>query len=261
MPTPPFDTAVNPTGQLVMTILTVSALIGVAYGGVRMARSKGTPAPLIMLAGSLLAGCIEPMYCAAFHLWYYRVGQWSIYTVLGQTQPIWSWISYCPFYGGLTLLVWNQLDKGATRREIARIGAVLIVVGIVTEIVCIAAGTYEYYGPHPFRIASFPVWIAVANAVVGVVSGILAARLRPLLPGRQAWAYLALVPVTMTMVQFGTGFLALDVINTPNPPSWLMYLAAIASMGLSGAVAWTALRLVPARRPAGADPTVRALAR
>jgi hypothetical protein len=70
--------------------------------------------------------------------------------------------------------------------------------------------------------------------------------LRPLLPGRQALAYVALVPATMTMIQFGTGFLALDAINTPHPASWLLYLCATASMALAATVAFVALKLVPA---------------
>jgi hypothetical protein len=129
-------------------------------------------------------------------------------------------------------------------------GALLVAIGIATEIVCITLGTYEYYGPHPFRVASFPLWIAVANAVVGMVCGILAARLRSLLSGRQVWAYLALVPATMTMIQFGTGFLALDAINATIPPTWLLYVTATISMALAATVAMAALKLVPARAAA-----------
>jgi hypothetical protein len=133
--------------------------------------------------------------------------------------------------------------------------ALLVAIGIVTEIVCITLGTYEYYGPHPFRVLNFPLWIAVANAVVGMVSGILAARLRPLLSGAQVLVYVALVPVTMTMIQFGTGFLALDAINAANPPTWLLYVTATISMALAGGVAMAALKLVPAHAERAAVPT------
>ncbi|HTK63395.1 MAG TPA: hypothetical protein VL595_13515 [Pseudonocardia sp.] len=252
MPTPPVDVPVDPTGQLIMTVAVLCGLAAVAVGGLRMCRSRGSAAPMIMLGGSLLAGFIEPLYCNAFHLWYYSVGQWSMYSTMGISQPVWSWLSYCPFYGGLTLLVWARIDKGAARRDVGRMAALLVAIGIVTEIVCITLGTYEYYGPHPFRVLNFPLWIAVANAVVGMVSGILAARLGPLLPGPRVWAYVALVPATMTMVQFGTGFLALDAINATNPPTWLLYGTATISMALAATVAMAALRLVPARARAGA---------
>lgn len=129
---------------------------------------------------------------------------------------------------------------------VAKLGGVLILISIATEIACITLGTYEYYGPHPFRVLSYPMWIAMANAVIGIVAGVVAARLRPLLPGAQAWAYVALVPATMAMIQFGTGFLALDAINTPNPASWLLYLCATVSMVLAATVAFVALKLVPA---------------
>jgi hypothetical protein len=250
MPIPPVDVAVNPLGQWIMTVGVIIALAIAALASVRMSRRLHTWAPAIMLAGSLLAGFIEPMYCLTMHLWYYRVGQWSMYSSMDMSQPIWSWLSYGAFYGGLALLVWWRVEQGATRASIAKLGGVLVLIGIATEWLCINLGTYEYYGSHPFRIFSFPVWIAVANAVVGIVAGVVAARLRPLLPGTQAWAYLALIPVSMTAIQFGTGFLALDVINTPDPSIWLQYLSAIASMALAAAVAFVALKLVPKHQPA-----------
>ena len=127
-----------------------------------------------------------------------------------------------------------------------KLSGVLVLIGIATEIVCIQLGTYEYYGEHPFRIASFPLWIAVANSAIGVVGGIIAARLRPLLTGTQAWAYVALVPAVMPAMQIGTGFLALDVINTPDPSTFLLYFTAIASMGLAATAIFIAVKLLPA---------------
>lgn len=250
MPVPPNDVPVNATGQLIMTILVVIALLGVAYGAARMSLRLHSWGPVVTLAGSMLAGFMEPMYCSAMHLWYYRPGQWNLYTAMGNSQPVWSWLSYGAFYGGLTLLIWWRVEQGATRATIARLGGVLVLIGIATEIVCIQLGTYEYYGPHPFRVASFPLWISVANAAIGIVGGIVAARLRPLLPGPQSLAYIALVPATMTAIQFGTGFMALDVINTPNPSSALMYVTAIVSMALAVTITFIALKLVPARQAA-----------
>jgi hypothetical protein len=252
MPIPPVDVPVNQTGQWIMTIAVIVALLAAAIAAVRVSRRLRSWAPTTMLAGSLLAGFIEPIYCSTMHLWYYRPGQWTMYSAMGISQPVWSWLSYGAFYGGLTLLVWWRIEQGASRASITKLGAVLIGIGIATEIACIRLGTYEYYGPHPFRVLSFPVWISVANAVIGIVAGVAAARLRPLLSGPQTWAYIALVPATMTAIQFGTGFLALDVINTPHPASWLQYLTATASMALAATVGYLALQLVPAQ-PVGSE--------
>lgn len=246
MPIPPVDVPVHQTGQWILTVAVIVALLGVGVSALRMSRRQQSWGPIAMLVGSLLAGFIEPIYCLTMHLWYYRPGQWTMVTALGNSVPIWAWMSYCPFYGGLTLLVWHRIDQGANRAALAKLAGVLVLIGIATEIACITLGTYEYYGPHPFRVLSFPLWIAVANAVIGIVAGIVAARLRPLLTGTQALAYVALVPATMAMIQFGTGFLALDAINTPSPASWLLYLCATVSMGLAATVAFVALKLVPA---------------
>jgi hypothetical protein len=247
MPIPPYNLPVNATGQLIMTILVSIALLVAAVSALRMSRRLSSWGPVAALAGSLLAGFIEPIYCITMHLWYYRPGQWNMYTALGQSQPIWSWLSYGAFYGGLTLLVWWRTEQGATAASIWKLSGLLIAVGIATEIVCIRLGTYEYYGEHPFRVASFPMWIAVANSAIGVVSGIIAARLRPLLTGCQAWAFIALVPAVMPAMQIGTGFLALDAINTPDPSPFLLYATAIASMALSATSIYVAVRLLPVR--------------
>ena len=247
MPVPPYDVPVNAIGQLIMTILVVVALLAAAVAAVRMSRRLASWGPIATLAGSLLAGFIEPIYCITMHLWYYRPGQWTMYTAMGQSQPVWSWLSYGAFYGGLTLLIWWRVEQGATRASIWRLSGFLVVIGIVTEIVCIQLGTYEYYGEHPFRVASFPLWIAFANSAIGVVGGILAARLRPLLTGAQGWAFIALVPAVMPAMQIGTGFLALDVINTPDPSTFLLYFTGIASMGLASTSIFIALKLLPER--------------
>ncbi len=246
MPVPPHDIPVNTTGQLIMTILVVIALLLAAVSAVRMSRRLTSWGPVATLVGSLVAGFIEPIYCITMHLWYYSPGQWNMYTALGQSQPIWSWLSYGAFYGGLTLLVWWRTEQGATSASIWRLSGLLVVIGIATEMVCIQLGTYEYYGEHPFRVASFAVWIAVANSAIGVVGGIIAARLRPLLTGPQAWAFIILVPTVMPAMQVGTGFLALDVMNTADPSPFLLYGTAVASMALSATSIYVAVRLLPA---------------
>jgi hypothetical protein len=228
-----------------MTIVVLAALAAVGVAAYRMGRRQRSWGPAAVLLGGLLAGFIEPIYCITMHLWYYRPGQWTMITALGNSQPIWSWLSYCPFYGGLTLLVWWRVSRGATRLDIAKLGGLLFLIGVATELVCIRLGTYEYYGSHPFRVGQFPLWIAVANAAVGIVGGILAAKLAPLLRGAQVWTLVVLVPTTMTMIQFGTGFPTLDAINTPNPPSWLLYVLATVSMGLAATACWCAARLLP----------------
>ncbi|MEZ0054108.1 hypothetical protein ABIA30_005148 [Mycobacterium sp. MAA66] len=253
MPVPPYDVPVNHTGQLIMTILVVIALLVAAVSAVRMGRRLSSWGPVATLVGSLIAGFIEPMYCVTMHLWYYTPGQWNMYSAFGQSQPIWSWLSYGAFYGGLTLLVWWRVEQGATASSVWRLAGVLVAIGIATEIVCIRLGTYEYYGAHPFRVASFPLWISVANSAIGIVGGIIAARLRRALTGHQAWAMVVLVPAVMPAIQIGTNFLALDVISNANPSTVLMYAAAIVSMAASVTTVYLAIKMLPARPTRTAD--------
>jgi len=257
MPIPPTNVPVNQTGQWIMTILVIVALLGLAFGALRMSRRLGSWGPVAVLASGLLAGFIEPMYCLTMHLWYYRPGQWTMVSAMGNSQPVWSWLSYGVFYGGLTLLVWWRVEQGASRAALVKLAGAVILIFIAVEIVCITLGIYEYYGSHPFRVLSFPLWISVANTMIAIVAGVVAARLRPLLPGVQALAYIALVPVAMTGVMFGTSFLALDVINTSYSPAWLQYLTVTISMALAATVGFVALKLVPAGVTTGPDTQVR----
>jgi hypothetical protein len=246
MPVPPYDVPVNPTGQLLLTILAVAIVLVAAVAAVRMSRSLSSWGPVATLVGSLLAGFIEPMYCITMHLWYYRPGQWNLVEAFGQSQPIWSWVTYGSFYGGLTLLVWWRIEKGARQAAIWRLTGILVVFFIVLEWLNIKIGTYEYYGPHPFRVFSFPVWIAFVNSAIGIVAGIIAMRLRPVLSGRKAWAYIVVVPTVMPALMIGTTFLALDVINSPHPSTVLVYLAAIVSVGLAMTATYVATQILPA---------------
>jgi len=128
-----------------------------------------------------------------------------MYTALGQSQPIWSWLSYGAFYGGLTLLIWWRVEQGATARSIWRLSGVLVAIGIATEIVCIQLGTYEY-----LRGSSVPRGLVPAVDRGGQLrnrgrwAASSAARLSPVLTGRQAWAMIALVPAVMPAMQIGT---------------------------------------------------------
>lgn len=246
LPTPPIHTSVNSAGQVIDTIGVIVGLIIIATAVVRLQRRWRTWAPLVLVLSTLGAAFIEPIFNVASNLWYFKPGQASLYTSFGISQPSWVIFSYAAAYGGLGLLVWSQVEKGATRLQLAKLAGVLWCGFVVLEIVNIRLGTYEYFGPQPFRVAGFPVWIAAANVAICLAIGVGCARLRRVVSGGQIWVLLALGPLAVSAGLVGTEFPTLNVLHTLNPPTWLIYASAVVSTALAVGMGWIACQFIPA---------------
>jgi hypothetical protein len=245
LPTPPVNTLVSSAGQAVMTIGVAVALVLIAVAAVRLGRRWSTAAPALVVVGALFAAFYEPLENMAAHMWYYRPGQVTFFDAFDRSLPVWVFFSYAAFYGGWGLVAWWLTERGAPRSHLVRFVLGVWAFAIVTEIVGTQFNTYEYYGRAPFRVAGFPVWVALSNAAICTTIGIATARLRRVLVGRQQLALLCVAPFAITVGLVGTGFPTLTALNTPDPSWALLYGAAIVSMAMAGVMAWGATQLVP----------------
>ncbi|MGH9000673.1 MAG: hypothetical protein ACRDY7_14940 [Acidimicrobiia bacterium] len=253
LPTPPVEVPVSSAGQAVMSIGVVVALVLMVVAAVRLGRRWSTWAPAIIAFTTLWAAFIEPIQNLVSHMWYYRPGQVTIFSSFGGSLPAWVFFSYCAFYGGFGMIAWWMVERGAPRSRMAKFVLGVWAFAVVTEIVGTQFDTYEYYGPHPFRVAGFPIWLSLGNAAICTTVGVAAARLRRVLVGRQILSMMLLGPAAVATGLIGTGAPTLGVINTVDPDTWLQYLAATISMVMAGTMAWGALRLVPADGLPSAD--------
>jgi hypothetical protein len=245
IPVPPVDVPVSHAGQAVMTIGVVAGLVLIAVAAVRLGRRWSTWVPVIVVVSTLWTGFLEPIENTAAHMWYYRPGQVTFFDAFGRSLPVWVFFSYAAFYGGLGLVAWWMTERGATRAHLVRFVLAVWAFAVVTEIVGTRFNTYEYYGRAPFRVAGFPVWVALSNAAICTTIGVAAARLRRILVGRQQLALLCLGPAAISVGLIGTGFPTLVALNSVDPPLWLLYGAAVVSMAMAGVMAWSATQLVP----------------
>lgn len=254
---PPVGHPLDTGSQAAFTIATaVVAVVALAvFAGT--ARRRSSVWPLAVLASGVLCLLLEPVYDNSFHVWFYGgqggAGLWKAYTAYGMAQPLWVPITYVWCYGGLALWAATRVDRGLTRRGAAKLALVFAGIYLTFELVGINLDVYTYFGRHPFRVLGFPVWVTVSNATIGVIAGILVARLRPMLPGPRVWALVPVIPAVFAMISFGGSFPALVALNMPNPPTALVWLAAIVSMALSGALLSLACLLLPSSlgAPAG----------
>jgi hypothetical protein len=253
-PSPPVEHVLNTGGQLTMTIGTSIVAVGFYVFAVRMARRERSPWPVIVMLGSALCMLLEPVYDANFHVWFYDRGEiWGLYSAYGMTQPIWVPITYLWVYGGLALLVCRHLIRGGSRRDMGRLIVVVFTVFSLFELIGINLDTYEYYGPHPFRVMGFPLWLSVMNTTVSITAGVAVYRLLPVVRGAERWLLLVVVPASFAMMEF-LAFPALVVINTDDPPMWLVYAAVLLAVAISCAAQRLVLKAVPEHRRAPADP-------
>jgi hypothetical protein len=236
---------VSSTGQVAESVLVVVALAIIAVAAVRLSRRWSTWLPVTVVIGTIWAAFFERTFNVTANLWYYQPGQVTLYRAFGGGLPVWVFFSYGAFYGGLGLLVWWLVERGATRRRVVQIAGYLWLAAAVTEIVNIHFGTYEYLGMQPFRLLKFPLWIPLTNVAICVAVGVGAARLRPLLTGKRIWATLFLCPAAIITGLAATTFPMINALHVDHPHMWLSYLAAIASMALAGTMVWVTTMAVP----------------
>jgi hypothetical protein len=246
MPVPPVNHPLDTGGQLFLTVATTLAGVVALTLIARMVRRERTVWPVVVVASGILCLFLEPVYDQLFNIWFYDNGEvWEFYTAWGMAQPIWVPLTYLWCYGSLAIDTARRVDRGLTRGGAVKLAGVFLLIYVTFEVIGINLGVYTYFGPHPFRVANFPIWVSISNAVIGVVAGIAVARLRPLLPGRSVWALLPVVPAVFAMVSFGGSFPALVAMNMPDPPTALVWAAAVLSMALAAATLYLASLLLP----------------
>lgn len=252
LPTPPLDTPVSSAGQAIMSVGVAVGIVAIVVALFRVRRRIGTWAPALLPASTFLAAFMCPIPDVVVNLWYYEPGATTLWTSFGASLPVWVFFSYTAFYGGFGLIFWWLAERGTDRATMVRAMGAMWVFAVLTEVGGIQFDTYEYYGPAPFRVLSFPIWVSLYNVSIIAVLGIGFARLRRWLPGRELVVpALFLGPAAIVSGLIGTGFPVINVVNTVDPSNVQLYGAALAALALAWAMAYTASRFVP---PAGLPP-------
>jgi hypothetical protein len=246
LPVPDTSKHVNGTGQAIMTVGTFAGLAVFLVCAYCLGRRWSTWTPAAIVAGTLLAGMVEPLNNRLANMWYYRPGQQTMYRSFDASLPVWVFFSYAAFFGAVGLIFWYLTERGATRATIGKAIAAMWVFAILTEVCGTQLDTYDYFGPHPFRVAGFPIWVSLGVSCICAAIGIGAARIRRSFdPGAALAAVFLLGPVACVVGLVGTGFPTMTVINTSDPSTAALYGAALGSTALNLLLAWFLTQLVP----------------
>jgi hypothetical protein len=255
MLTAPIHHHLNMTGQDILTIVSWAltlVLLGVA---VQMGRRERTPVYALIVLAAMVGAFAESLYDEAFMLYFYSThGMQTFYTAFGVPQPVWTHSGYAVLYAAPAVFIVHKIRRGSFSARALYVGAVVeLVMSCVFEIAGINMGTYAYWGPHVFRIAHYPVVIAVLESAQVICFSVVAAQLAARARRRSdLLALFPLFPVTFFGANFGAGAAVIIGIHAKHTNQLIVYLCTLASIGCAIALIRLAASFLPGRAPAAA---------
>lgn len=138
-----------------------------------------SPIPIYFFLGGGITYMAEPLVNVLGLVWFPPNGINAIWESLGRPVPVFGFLAYVWFLGGMSFLVFHLLNRGITTRGMFILYGILVAVECALEIPGLNIGAFTYYGNQPFVVMKFPIWWAFINAVCPMLAGTLVYRLRP----------------------------------------------------------------------------------
>lgn len=236
---------VNQTSQLVLEIAVGACVALMIYIGFRVRQRWGTWLGLVIVIATGFGSGVELIFNTAANFWYYSPGQHDMYTTWERQVPFWAAGSYIPFYGGLGILGWYLIERGASRLQMALYGLAIYVVFILTEVVLVGIDLYAYYGDQPWQIASFPMWISAANVAICLTIAVAASRLSRAIRDWRVWPLIGLGPVLIGGYLIGSSFPMIDALKATSPSTAQLWLGGLFATLIAVSCIAGVLGLVP----------------
>jgi hypothetical protein len=227
VPSPAQDSVIDPTGNLIATIVTFGLAVVALVLVVRLCVKDRIVWPALALVGGTVTCLLEPLFDHLYGLWFPSIGAWTLFTTYGVHEPIWLPAAYLVIYGALPVLAYYRLRAQPTQRTVWQIYAVLVVVAIVAEIFYIQVGAYNYQYRQPFVVLGYPLFLGFVNSMSALIAGLAMYRLVPALRGRHQLALMAIPPLAFGVDAVGSGVLYLALRHSENPSTLLLHLGAI----------------------------------
>jgi hypothetical protein len=205
--------------------------------------------PLAFLAGGALAAFVEPIFDGNIHvLFVYPPGthpSWHFYNV---PYP-WYEFAGNSCLAGPIYWMYHKFRGGVTVRELWAYFFISWAVDAIQELPGTAMGAYIYYGPQPFVVANWPVWVGMLAGLGYPLAGYAAYAMRDVMTGARLWlAQVVLMPVVI----YGCEVIAWPMWDTLNGGQNLLVtrVAALVSLAFT-ATAYYVLILVYGRTQVG----------
>jgi hypothetical protein len=201
--------------------------------------------PLAFLAGGALAGFVEPIFDGNIHVWFAQPPEdtpgWHFYNV---PYP-WYVIPGNTVLGGPVYWMYHNFRRGITERGLWIYFLIWWGADIFQEIPGTSMAAYAYYGPQPFVIFGYPLWVGMLAGLGLPLAGYAAYALRNLVSGPRLWL---MQTILMPVVIYGCEVIAWPVWDALNGGQTVAVASVAAFVSLAFTVtAYYALTLAYAK--------------
>jgi hypothetical protein len=205
-----------------------------------------------MVLASMVAAFAEPLYDVGFSLYFYSThGMQTTFTAFGVPQPVWAYSGYAVLYAAPAIYICRHVQVGAlTQRGLLAVAGVEFLMSCAFEMIGINIGTYTYWGPHVFRVFSYPVVIGALETAQVVCFAVAAAQLRRRVSSSTGLlALFVIFPITFFMANFGAGAAVIIGIHAQHTTRLIVTLTTLVSIGCAAVL----IRLAASFLPVGAE--------
>ncbi|CAN5394139.1 hypothetical protein BH10PSE12_BH10PSE12_13500 [soil metagenome] len=243
-PLPPTDMMVMPLAlQQQFTMMQIVPILLTLSFGLWVANKHRTLVPIWLILSGGVAYLIEPIMTVVGLIWYPPQGMVSVFGAMGRPVPLFGFLAYAWFLGGVTVFVFDRVSKGMTVRQIMILYAILVVVEAGLEIPGLHMNVFQYYGNQPFVFMKLPLIFPCMNGAVPIVAGSLAWKLLPYVRPVLRPLMIHLVAVVNAMVMSGAGFVSYFALNN-SAGTVLVHVAGSVTIATAACIVYGAALLV-----------------
>jgi hypothetical protein len=196
---------------------------------VREALRTRSAFPIAFLVGGALAGFVEPIFDGNIHVWFAQppgdTPGWHFYNV---PYP-WYVIPGNTVLGGPVYWMYYKFQRGISARGLWIFFLVWWLADIFQEIPGTSMGAYAYYGPQPFAVLGYPLWIGMLAGLGLPLAGYAAYALRNVATGARLWW---MQVILMPVVIYGCEVIAWPMWDALNGGKSLAFTQAAALVSL-----------------------------
>jgi len=228
----PVDQILNLVTQDVLTYgswILAAVILGVA---VQMGVRERTPFYALMVLAAGVAAFAEPLYDEALMLYFYSTaGMYTHFTAFDIPQPIWTHSGYVVLYASAAIFAARRIRSGTmTPTALFGLAGIEFAMSCVFEMIGINGGTFEYWGPHVFRVFEYPLIIGILEAAQVVCFTVAAAQLRERVKSPLGLLGLFVVfPCTFFMANFGAGSAVIIALHLQGTNGLIVGVATVLS--------------------------------
>jgi hypothetical protein len=215
---PPTEMIVNPTAQLIVTLIQFAAAVIVTIWVMRGQKGQELRIRLLVLIGGGLGVLFEPFGDRLGMIWHASEGQWTLLHHYGHFVPVWMLATYYWFCGGQTLFVIHRIRHSASRAELWRLYWIFLAMDAVLEIpVLWFTDIYTYFGNQPFWWPPYfplPAWYLVLNALLPLAAARAVMYLLMMERPSYIWLIPAVIPMSLFAVYAATAWPVWAALNS-----------------------------------------------